>query len=275
MGMRGFGEIELLSKYSQPDIGVIVNAGSAHIGRLGSLLNIAKAKFEIAKYIKNNGILISHDNELIKKINDNEHKTIYFKLKDVKIKEMSDNFSVFEYKGNEYKLNVSGEHNIENSLAVIEAALHSGLSVQTIKKGLLEFSPIEKRWEVQNINGLNIINDCYNSNPDSVKAALKTILGINPQNKTVVLGDMGELGQEEIKYHKETGDFLEQFNCDYLLTLGKLAKYIQPKNIKTFHFDDKKELVEFVKKNLKQGENILLKASRFMKFEEIIEELKK
>ena len=274
MGMRGLGEIELLSKYSQPDIGVIVNCGSAHIGRLGSLENIAKAKFEIAKYIKNEGILIAHDNELLKQVNDNKHKTAYFSLKNVNIKEMTPKYSVFIYKGKEYKLNVSGEHNIQNALAVIEACFFANLSYEIISKGLSEFSPIEKRWEVQKISGFNIINDCYNSNPDSVKAALKTFLELTPSQKTVVLGDMGELGLNEKEYHIETGKYLEKFDCDYVLTTGNLAKYIQPKNIKTIHFDNKQELSEFIKKNLPKGENILLKASRFMKFEEIIEELK-
>lgn len=274
MGMRGLGEIELLSKYSEPDIGIIVNAGSAHIGRLGSLLNIAKAKFEIAKYIKNNGILIAHDNELIKQVNDNKHKTVYFSLKDVKIKEMTAVSSTFEYKNNEYTLNVSGEHNIQNALAVIEAGLFKGLSPEIIAKGLLEFSPIEKRWETEEISGFNIINDCYNSNPESVKAALKTFLDLTPSKKTVVLGDMGELGLNEEEYHVETGKFLENFNCDFVLTFGELAKYINPKNQKTIHFNSKKELADFIKQNLPKGENILFKASRFMKFEEIIEELK-
>ena len=84
---------------------------------------------------------------------------------------------------------------------------------------------------------------------------------------------MGELGLNEEEYHIETGKFLEQFECDYVLTVGELAKYIQPKNLKTIHFEDKQKLVEFMKDNLEKGSNILLKASRFMKFEEIIEEL--
>ena len=274
MGMRGFGEIEMLSKFSEPDIGVIVNSGNAHIGRLGSLLNIAKAKFEIAKHIKDNGILIAHDNELIKQVNDNKHKTIYFSLKDVKILKLTDSFSIFEYKGHKYRLNVSGEHNIQNALCVIETGLFAGLKPDIIEKGLFDFKPIEKRWEIKEIGGFKIINDCYNSNPESVKAALKTFLSFNSGKKAVVLGDMGELGAYEEQYHKETGEFLEQFNCDCVLTLGNLAKYIQPKNIKTVHFDNKKDLVDFMKKNLEKNENILLKASRFMKFEEIIEELK-
>ncbi len=277
MGMRGFGEIELLSKYAQPDIAVIVNTGSAHIGRLGSLLNIAKAKFEITKYLKNDGVLIAHDNPLIKQINDNKHKTVYFGLKDsnLEIKQMTDSVCVFNYKGADYKLNVAGEHNIQNALSVIETGLHAGLDEKLIAKGLEEFAPIEKRWDVIKAGGFNLINDSYNSNPESVKAALKTFLLYTDSPKSVVLGDMGELGLNEEEYHKETGKFLEQFDFDYLLTLGELAKYIEPKNRKVKHFETKQDLVAFMKENLKKGSNVLLKASRFMKFEEIIEELNK
>lgn len=277
MGMRGLGEIELLSKYAEPDIAVIVNAGSAHIGRLGSLLNIAKAKYEIAKYLKTDGLLIAHDNKLIKQINDYKHRTVYFSLEDedLRVKEMTSDTCLFEYKGYEYLLNVGGEHNIQNALSVIEAGLYAGLKEDVIAKGLAEFSPIEKRWDIKEVGGFKVINDSYNSNPESVKAALKTFLSFTPNPKTVILGDMGELGLNEEEYHTQTGEFLEQFECDYVLTVGELAKYIQPKNLKTVHFENKQELVAFIKDNLEKGSNILLKASRFMKFEEIIEELSK
>ena len=276
MGMRGSGEIELLSKYSQPDIAIIVNAGSAHIGRLGSLLNIAKAKYEIVKYLQNDGILISHDNPLIRQINSKQN-TIYFSLSDenLEIIEMTAISCKFRYKNYEYKLNVSGEHNIQNALSVIEAGLFSKLEPSLIAKGLEEFSPIEKRWDIQEINGFKIINDSYNSNPESVKAALKTFLDLTPNPKTVVLGDMGELGLNEEEYHTQTGEFLDNFNCDFVLTLGELAKNIQPQKLNTKHFDNKKDLVDFMRNNLPKGSNILLKASRFMKFEEIIEEISK
>lgn len=277
MGMRGLGEIELLSKYAQPDIAVIVNAGSAHIGRLGSLLNIAKAKFEIAKYLHPQGILIAHDNPLIKQVNDNKHNTFYFSLEDknLEIKEMTSDSCNFVYKGQKYVLNVGGEHNIQNALSVIEAGLFAGLEPKLIAKGLEEFVPIEKRWDVKEIKGFKVINDSYNSNPESVKAALKTFLSYTPSPKSVVLGDMGELGLNEEEYHSETGKFLDCFECDYVLTTGELAKYIKPEKLTTKHFETKKEIANFIKTNLPKGSNILLKASRFMKFEEIIEELEK
>lgn len=276
MGMRGLGEIELLSKYAEPDIGVIVNSGSAHIGRLGSLLNIAKAKFEVAKYLKDEGVLIAHDNPLIKQVNDNKHQTIYFGLDsdELQIKEMGSDFCSFSYKGYDYFLNVAGEHNVQNALSVIEASLFVGLSEEVIAKGLKEFSPIEKRWEIEEVKDFKLINDSYNSNPESVKAALNTFLSYTDGNKSVVLGDMGELGLNEEEYHKNIGDFLDNYSVDYVLTFGELAKYIAPNKNKYIHFEDKKELADFIVKKLPKNSSILLKASRFMKFEEIIEELK-
>ena len=92
---------------------------------------------------------------------------------------------------------------------------------------------------------------------------------------SLVLGDIGELGLNEEEYHSKTGDFLENYTCDYVLTVGNLAKYINPKNLKTVHFETKHELCDFIKNNLPKGSNLLLKASRFMKFEEILEELNK
>ena len=163
----------------------------------------------------------------------------------------------------------------ENALSVIEAGLHAGLSPDVIAKGLSEFKPIEKRWDIQEIKGFKVINDSYNSNPESVKAALKTFLSYTPFPKSVVLGDMGELGLNEEEYHRETGEFLDTLECDYVLTIGDLAKFIQPKTIKTLHFETKEELVNFILNNLPPKSNILFKASRFMKFEDIIEELKK
>ena len=277
MGMRGLGEIELLSKYAQPDIAVIVNSGSAHIGRLGSLLNIAKAKFEIAKYLHPQGILIAHDNPLIKQVNDNKHNTFYFSLEDenLRITAMTSDSCEFIYKNETYKLNVGGEHNIQNALSVIEAGLYAGLKPEIIAKGLEEFSPIEKRWDVEEVAGFKIINDSYNSNPESVKAALKTFLSFTPNPKSVVLGDMGELGLNEEEYHTQTGEFLNDFECDWVLTIGELAKFIKPSKLKTKHFETKEQLANFIKTELPKGSNILLKASRFMKFEQIIEELKK
>lgn len=278
MGMRGLGEIELLSEYSEPDIAILANVGPAHIGRLVSLKNIAIAKCEIIKHLHSEGTFFALDDELIKKYNKFTGTTVYFGMqdKDLKILELNPDGSRFVYKNQAYKLNLEGEHNIQNALAAIEAGLKLGMKPEVIASGLEKFKPIEKRWEVEEVNGLNIINDSYNANPDSVKAALKTFLDLYKSPKIVVLGDMGELGKDEKKYHSEIGDFLNDYKYDYLITVGKLAKSIKPQNKKTYkNFESNIDAANFIAKKIKSGSNLLLKASRSMKFEEIIEELKK
>ena len=275
MGMRGLGEIELLSRYAHPDLAIIVNVTETHIGRLGSIENIAKAKCEITSHLNPKGTLVALDSDLIRNANTFKGETIYFSLSspDLKIIETTINSSKFEYKGQLYELNIAGEYNIQNALGVIETALKLGIEPELIAKGLKEFKQIEKRWEEIKVKGFNIINDSYNASPASVRASVKTFLTYTPSPKVVVFGNMGELGSNETQYHKEIGEYLDGFNCDELLTLGDLAKYAEPHKIKTEHFSEKNDLVSYMLKNLKQGTNVLLKASRSMKFEEIIKEL--
>ena len=279
MGMRGLGEIELICEFAQPDYAVITNAGSAHIGRLGSLDNIAKAKCEITKYLKK--ALIAHNNERIKKFADFDGEKLFYSINDVKILEQKSGYSKFEYKNNIYELNVEGEYNIENSISAIEIGLHLGLSYEEIKKGLLSYKPIEKRWEIQDVKGYKIINDSYNANPESMKASVSTFLDLY-RNPVVIMGNMGELGLNEIEFHREVGKFLgEKYGKTHaqFITVGDLALYIGEELLNyrydVKHFDDNIATSRYILDNLHAGCTIFLKASRAMKFEEIIENLKK
>ena len=274
-GMRGLGEIEIISKYTKPDRAVITNVGTAHIGRLGSVENIAKAKCEVVSYLKNDGVFIAPENDLIKKFNTFKGRTSYVNFDGIEITKADNSGSEFIYKGNKYFIPQEGEHNVQNACLVIETALSADMKPEEIAEGLKNFKTIDKRWEVQKIGNFEIINDCYNSNPDSVKAAIKTFLTLNDGKKVIILGDMGELGDDAVKYHTETGEYLNNFEFDALLTLGDLAKNINPKGKNTVHFDEKKEIAEYLTENYKDGAKILLKASRSMKFEEILEEINK
>ena len=272
-GMRGLGEIELLSKHTKPDIAVITNVGTAHIGRLGSVDNIAKAKCEIVKYLNKEGILIAPDSDLIKKYNDFSGKTEYINFSDIKIEKITPEKTDFVYKNENYIIPQSGEHNAQNASLVIEAAKNLGMTKDEIQKGLLNYKSVGNRWQSVQIGKFNIINDCYNANPESVKAAVKTFAEITKSPKIIVLGDMGELGNNEIFYHEKIGQYLNGLNFDYLVTFGTLAANIRTTNIPCKNFNDKKELSKFIKENFENGANLLLKASRSMKFEEIMKEL--
>jgi len=280
MGMRGPGEIELLSKYAQPDIAVITNIGTAHIGRLGSREKIAKAKSEIVKYLDKEGTLIAYNEELVKKAAKWDGKTIYYNLDIVKIVKQDSDCSEFFYKNNKYKLNVSGEYNIINSLAAIEAGFLARLSPDKIAEGLALYRPIDNRWQIMDYrNNIKIINDCYNANPDSVKAVVKAVISSYSNKKVVlVLGDMAELGKYEESLHKEIGDFLKNKPIFELITVGEKAELISKSlenekfNVKSFTRND--EVVEYLLDTLAPESVVLLKASRCMSFENIVEKLK-
>lgn len=279
MGMRGLGEIELLSKYSEPDITIISNVGTAHIGRLGSRENIAKAKCEIVKYQRGN-VFIAHDDELIKNTVQFDGEKIYYSLRDVKILEKKEHYSKFEYQNNIYELNVGGDYNIENALSAINAGMKLGMNFEEIQDGLKKYVPIEKRWEAVNANGYEIINDSYNANPESMRAFIDTIFELY-KNSVIILGDMGELGEDEVRYHKELGVYInshKNLTDDIMvLSIGKLSKYITDEVKKCYskHFGTVEDAVEFIRNNVMKQRKIFLKASRSMKFERVIEELKK
>lgn len=279
MGMRGLGEIELISKHLKPDYAVITNSGSAHVGRLGSLDNIAVAKCEIASGLRSNGTLFANNQDIIKKHIRFDGNKVYYSIKDVEIIDKSVSYSKFSYRGSEYELNVEGDYNIENSIPAVELGLSLGMTHQEICEGLASYRPIEKRWEVEKIGGLKFINDSYNANPESMKASVKTFVELYA-NPVVILGDMGELGENEVEYHRHVGEYLSGLNKSVkYLTVGKLASEIAniliAKGFDAVSFNSNEEVSCYILENLDSGNTIFLKASRSMKFEEILESVKR
>lgn len=287
MGMRGLGEIELLSKYSEPDYAIITNAGSAHLGRLGSLDNIAKAKSEIVKYLNPHGSLIANENPRLHKFTENyKGEKIWFSVADVQILEQKQGYSRYIYKGKEYELNVEGAYNIENSLSAIETGYKLGMTYVEVKAGLLAYHPIEKRWETEKVGYFNVINDSYNANPESMKASVTTFINLY-DNSVVVLGNMGELGEQEAEMHAEVGKFIaSDIKNTYatknkkitFLTVGNLAQKIGEALVENGcfvkNFENNQDAARYILDNINVGCTIFLKASRAMKFEEIIEYLR-
>lgn len=272
MGMRNLGEIELLSSYSNPDIGIITNVGTAHVELLGNIENIARAKCEIVSGLNKDGLFVAPNSDKIKNTVKFDGKKIF--TEDAKNIKIEKNKTTFTYKDEEYELSVEGEHNVQNAALVIEAAKFANVPLDNIKKGLKDFHPIEKRWEISRIKNLNFINDSYNANPESMKAAIKTFLSVNNPPVALVLGDMGELGKDSIMYHKNIGEFLSSYYKEGIevLTVGELAKYIlKASNFEGKSFNTNDECAKYITDNIKPNTTILLKASRFMKFEKIME----
>lgn len=275
-GMRGPGEIELLSKYAEPDGAVITNIAPAHIGRLGSLENIAKAKCEITLHLNEEGCLLAHNDDLIKRNLNWSGKKIFYDLSNIEIIDKNAESIKFLYKNYEYTLNVPGEYNALNAIVAIEVGLKLGLTPEKIDVSLKQYKSIEKRWDIIELeNNVKVINDSYNANPLSITASLATVLE-NYQNLSIVLGDMGELGEWDEHYHRQIGIYLQDKVFEKLITVGQSSKFIAEESKKTnvVSFETTEDAAKYIKNNTKPDSVILLKASRFMEFEKIVKELK-
>ena len=179
-------------------------------------------------------------------------------------------------------LKLLGEHNVYNALAAFVCGELLGVEREKIKQALEEYTPSELRMELVKIGGITIINDSYNANPVSMRNALLTLKRMeNRGRKAAVLGDMLELGEKEIDFHKEIGRFVASSKLDLLLTIGKLSNFIaseaknsgmDSKNIISFH--NNSDLRSYLKENLVDGDLILVKGSRKMKLEEVVKNLK-
>lgn len=279
MGMRGLGEIELISKYAKPDAAIVTNVGTAHIGRLGSRENIARAKCEISGFIKPDGIFIAHDDVLIKSAVLFGGEKKYYSIGDVEVLCREVGFTKFRYGEDIYELPIEGNHNVENALSAINVGSFFGMPPDRIAEGLKNFQSIENRWNIERVAGFEIINDCYNANPESMKATISTVLEMY-KNPTLILGDMGELGEDAAKYHAEVGSFLNSHpkltKETLVITVGELAENISSmiKNCQKIALKDSSQVVNYILKNSDIGNILFFKASRSMKFEEIINEIK-
>jgi len=292
MGMSGLGEIEILTKLASPDAAIITNIGTAHLEQLKTRDNIIKAKLEIVKGLKPDGLFVYHgDDESLRSavkaldIPQEKHTFGESKSNDYIVEKLSSDIDGLRFKiknvdSPEFFLPMLGNHQIFNASAAIAVARHFGLSFDSIKKGLENLELTGMRSELLKGDGFDILNDSYNSNPDSTKAALKTLNSLDTYDqRIVVFGDMLELGDEEINMHREIGEEIDFEKVDYLFTFGKLAKYAAEEAKKgisherVFAFEDKSALLNKLKEVLQNNSIILLKGSRGMKLEEISKNL--
>ncbi|PFA68650.1 UDP-N-acetylmuramoyl-tripeptide--D-alanyl-D-alanine ligase [Bacillus sp. AFS015802] len=293
MGMSGFGEIELLSEISQPDAAIITNIGESHLQDLGSREGIAKAKLEIVKGLKPDGLFAYYGDEPllqegvreldlnhVETFGRSESNTVY----PTKI-EMNNQGSSFETSlaaGETFFLPVLGQHNIHNALAGILIARHFGLSVDEMKEGLQSLKLTQMRMEmVEGKKGESIINDAYNASPTSMKAAIGLVSELEGfRTKILVLGDMLELGDDEEAFHQEIGRLIDREKVQHVFTFGQLGAVIAQGALENFpedrvhSFTDKESLTQKLSSIIKGDELILFKASRGMKLEEVIDGLK-
>ena len=282
MGMNHLGEISELTQIAKPTLAVITNIGTAHIGNLGSRENILKAKLEILEGLQGNTVIINNDNDLLAKWAEeqNKYNVITYGINNKNSKYVAENIeqfddrSTFTIKDEKITVPVGGEHFVLNSLCAIAVGEQYNIDMKDIKKGIEEFELTKSRMEViKSKIGATLINDCYNANYDSMKAAINYLESIKEKRRIAVLGDMLELGEFSQKIHEEIGKEIK--DIDVLITIGKEAKNIA-KNAtakEIYEFDNNQEAIKKLEEIITPNDIILLKASNSMNFEEIAKAL--
>lgn len=292
MGMSGKGEIELLSTLAKPRLAVITNIGESHLLDLGSREGIADAKLEILTGLQEDGVVIYNGDEPLLK---EKLKHTSFNLQSFGRSQQNTIYPLHIEAGNEntkfitntcadeFTIPVLGNHNVLNAMAAILVATELNVSPEQIRTGLVELKMTGMRMEmVIGINGEKIINDAYNASPTAMRAAIELVSELPGfKNKLLVLGDMLELGAEEVQFHKMIGESIKPNTIQKLFTYGPLGQYIAEGALQTlgtdavFAFQDKQALIEELKKHIEKDDLILVKASRGMKLEEVVQALQK
>jgi UDP-N-acetylmuramoyl-tripeptide--D-alanyl-D-alanine ligase len=285
MGMSHEGEIRYLTNIAQPTVALVNNAGIAHIGEVGSREAIARAKGEIFEGLNDDGIaIINADDDFAEywKSLNSKRKVITFGLKNE-----ADISATYQVNGNltlvylntpngqtKFDLHVLGVHNIYNALAASAAGVALGISNEEITKGLAGFGAVKGRlnW-LAGLNDSVVIDDTYNANPDSMKAALD-VLANQKAVQVFVMGDMGELGLDAGRMHAEVGAYARQKNINQLFTFGELSEQAATAfGENAVHFTNLDVLIASLKPLMHKGVTLLVKGSRFMQMERVVEQI--
>ncbi len=286
MGMSDLGEISYLSKIACPDIGVITMIGMSHIEHLKTQENILKAKLEITDGMDENGVLVlSGDDSMLFDLKGKlNRKTVYFGIQnadsDVTVTDCDEKCE-FLYDNEKYTVSVSGIHNVKNACCAVTVGKLLGADRATIQRGFDKFKNVGLRQELYKIGNKDIILDCYNASLDSMRAALGVLKNKKAIRKVAVLGAIGELGDYLEDILTKVGEAVYENEVDLLITCDENSSYIREGAIKaglerekTLHFETKDELFKNIKNVFKDGDLILIKASRAYKFEDIFEKIK-
>jgi len=286
IGTNHPGEIKGLSDIVKPEAGIITNIGSAHIGYFGSIENIAKEKKALLLSLDENGTaFINKDDSFFNFLKEGiKAKVVTYGIKrnsDLEINKVDLDESIFIYKGSEIKLHLPGRHNILNALGAITVGTKYGIKIEEMRSALEGFKPEEGRGFVVEINGIRIIDESYNANPQSVKASVDYLSEIKCEGrKYFVLGDMAELGSFSEKYHKEVGNYVTNSDIDYVYLVGDktYSTYLECKNrleLKVKHFYQISSLLEKLVLQLNKGDIVLIKGSRVMNLDKLVNGLRR
>ena len=307
MGISDFGEMTRLAKIARPDTCVITNIGLCHLENLLTRDGILKAKTESFEHLTPEGtaVLNGDDDKLCEKKMVNGKPAVFYGIgKEAKLAKTEqgekylaekevyatdvepvglDGTKAVIHIGAEsfaVTIPIAGEHNVYNALAAVCVAGKLGLSVDEMKRGIESVKTIGGRSNLIHKGGMTIIDDCYNANPVSMKASID-VLAAAPGRKIAVLGDMGELGENEQELHAMVGEHFEGKGIDALFAAGALSENLAQavrkcsKETEVHYFKTKDELMEELLPYVKSGDTVLVKASHFMGFPEVVGQLTK
>lgn len=306
MGISEFGEMHRLAEIAKPDVCVITNIGVCHLENLGDRDGVFRAKTEVFEHMKKGAavILNGDDDKLIRVKDAGGNTPVFYSLGKCawENEEMategtaSGHFDIYMdevenlgLKGSRAHLHtpkgsipveipIPGEHHLYNAMAAAGVGLTLGLTLEEIKTGMASAQTIGGRSNLIRANGMLIIDDCYNANPISVKAAID-LLKSGSRRTIAVLGDMGELGEREKQLHYEVGAYAARAEIDVLICVGTLSREMEQGaidaggNTQVFYFSTKEEMLPQLLDMVEEGDTILVKASHFMEFSKVVEKL--
>jgi UDP-N-acetylmuramoyl-tripeptide--D-alanyl-D-alanine ligase len=277
MGMNHKGEIAQLAGLTHPDVGVYTNIGPVHIEFFGTVEKIAEAKRELLENVKPGGtIVVNADNAHVVRISEGfEGRKVtygidhYAEFRATNIRERGLLGTSFEINGHPLNLSLPGRHNLENLLAAIAAARAVGISWEGIERGVADVKPAYHRGVIVQVNGATIYDDTYNSNPYALAHALDLMAKADVSGRRIaVIGDMLELGERELDYHRDSGRAIPR-SVDTVVGVGRRSQALLSgareagfAGDKLHHYDDAQSAAEFLRDFIEPGDLVLVKASR-------------
>ena len=291
MGMSHAGEITALAKLAEPDCGVVTMVAPVHLEFFDSIAGIARAKYELIQSLRSGGIaVLNADDEYVSQFGRDFHgKVVMFgvhKPADVRaenIESRGPEGSAFDIvvDGERVRalLPLLGEHNIYNALAGVAVGLEYGVPLATAAESLATLSAGDKRGQILNIGGATVINDCYNSNPKALDSMVRSLAQIPAQRRIVVAGEMLELGPAGEAMHREAGKRMAQHGIDILLGVRGLAQAMvegaKNAGVRAEFVSTPEEAREWLRREVRPGDVVLLKASRGVRLERALDVWKK
>jgi UDP-N-acetylmuramoyl-tripeptide--D-alanyl-D-alanine ligase len=290
MGMNHAGEIRALGELAHHDLAVVTTVAPVHLEFFGSLAEIARAKYEIIETLHPGGVaVLNADDEYVSQFGrDFNGKVVTFGIRrsaDVtaqKIKLNGAEGSTFELVvgsvGEPVTFPLVGEHNIYNALGAAAAAMERGISPSQAAAALSSIAPPDKRGQVLHLHGATIINDCYNSNPRALEAMIDTLASMKAERRILVVGEMLELGSTAESLHRECGKHAAEKKIDMVIGVRGMARAVAVaacgSGTQAQFVETPEQAGEWLARNLRPGDAVLLKASRGVKLERALEVLK-